>query len=523
MLAPAPSNTIPSNSQPEPYNSPTLNSPPAQSEPLHEDDPSAPKDIPNNAPPQNDDPIPGHNVPDVAPASEAGQGAALSGQQSPPSPSVPAISGCNPPSASEDVPLPIFDPRSVDAAPPTDPNADLGSAFVPSPATPANGAANAIVPGQPAPAAFTSVAADVVVVPGSANTPCNLGASGNSATPGSAELPGDAAPPPNIGDSPNDAIPLEDSPDRPADVGPNSIGLPRPISPSHVATPFDPNSPDTASLPENADGLAEDIKSPNGAASLNGALAFHEMATPHDANSPNARPSFNDISTPSNNDMVPVIAGGDGFKNARPIAASNEVVTPPFMIPSPASSHVARLQVNGHDAEGAENGALRIGGQTIAPGQETSIHGVAVSVGTEEVALDGTSYSIAPNPSSALHLLATFSPPVNGQPFTIPVGSGDSVDTARLSAALPGALLEVLSGGDSIVVHGLDAESLQGPLPSSDASATQPASSVSQKEGLDDKIVTAFTPEQTPTDKTTAQKLRAAVAGAYMPDRGIYF
>lgn len=74
------------------------------------------------------------------------------------------------------------------------------------------------------------------------------------------------------------------------------------------------------------------------------------------------------------------------------------------------------LIVGGNTAQIAPNGGLVVASQTITPGAQTTVAGVAVSVGNDNVILDGATHSLAPTPSSLLSIV------INGITTTIAPG-----------------------------------------------------------------------------------------------------
>ncbi|KAL9124105.1 MAG: hypothetical protein Q9217_006535 [Psora testacea] len=511
-----------------------------------------------NPPPQYDNGLHRQSAPQAQTRPKSQQNAALPELTSPPSTNEQSPPGQDSSSGSGVATLPIFDPRPVDSVQPAIPKANPASPFESSPAAPADGTAHNAALGQHAaaapnaidphnPASPGNVATPGQSVPGNAakpqnsdvalkdelpqkDTPNNPAAASpngmslpgpifpNVATPYDPATPGNAASPQNAGAALKNGISENDMPNHSASVSLNTIGPPNSISPSNAANPFYPATLGSADNPQDADGVVKDMTPPKEATPFSGAASLDGVATPYVATAPYGVTPPEGAAGPDADITAPVVAGAGIRATVLPTTASNRKPAPTFMAPTPGASHVAVLQVNGHGAERMANGALRIGGQTVTPGQETNIYGVAVSVGSKKIALDGTSYTIAPNPTSTIEPLATFSPPLNGQAFTIPVPSGDGVNVASLSAALPGASLQVLPGGDSIMVHGFDGGSLQDPQTDI---ARQSAISSAEEGNLGAAIVGAFTQTEAPlagetfVDDGAVQKFRATITGVF--------
>lgn len=66
-----------------------------------------------------------------------------------------------------------------------------------------------------------------------------------------------------------------------------------------------------------------------------------------------------------------------------------------YTFSQPVAAAPTALVVGGHTAQGAPNGGLVIASQTVTPGAWATIDGTALSVGSSNVILDGTTYTLA--------------------------------------------------------------------------------------------------------------------------------
>lgn len=171
-------------------------------------------------------------------------------------------------------------------------------------------------------------------------------------------------------------------------------------------------------------------------------------------------------------------------------AFSNPNSKPPFPIPTAprTTQHVAQLRVQGLPVHSALSRGLLIGTQTIPLNAHTTIAGFSVSVGGASIVLDGTTYAIAlnPTPPAMLPPVIPSAVPEDGSPFTLPIPDEKSVNIASLSLSLPGAQLEVLSGGAGVLVMGFH------PTTTISGAAGRPVDT--GEAGIGDAILRAFSP-----------------------------
>ena len=161
---------------------------------------------------------------------------------------------------------------------------------------------------------------------------------------------------------------------------------------------------------------------------------------------------------------------------------------PLFPVPTtpPSTYHIAQLQIHGLPVESAASGGLVVGSQTISLHAQTTIAGVSISVGSASVALDGTTYAMAPNPTSPT---IPTSLPEDGKPFTIPIPEGENVNIGSLSSALPGATLKISPNGKEVVVEGFHLTAIT-------ADGTIPSNSAMEEVKIGDEIMHAFSPSK---------------------------
>lgn len=176
--------------------------------------------------------------------------------------------------------------------------------------------------------------------------------------------------------------------------------------------------------------------------------------------------------------------------------------------PTATDSHMARLAIAGTPVRAlpSASGAVAIGTATIAPGQETTIAGVPVSLGTSDIKVDGTQFRFVPSQIATGTVAAptiTTAPGVlfdlktNGDAFTIPVPQGEGVDVEALSAALPGANVSVDTMAREVVVSGFR-------LPGAAIGTVNLKDGYGNgtrvvEEGISSSVDAAFTPTASPT------------------------
>ena len=187
-------------------------------------------------------------------------------------------------------------------------------------------------------------------------------------------------------------------------------------------------------------------------------------------------------------DSGSVVSGtGSIAPNIEASAARSFDPNPPSPIPTtpPSTYHAAQLKLHGLPVQFDSSGGLIVGTQILPFDAKATIAGVSVSVGSAYVALDGTTYAIAPEMTPSI--LPT-SIPEDGSAFTIPVPDGDSVNIASLSSAFPGGILKISPGGKEVVVEGFHATSA--------TEIAAPSSDATEEAKLGDAIMHAFSPSK---------------------------
>lgn len=139
------------------------------------------------------------------------------------------------------------------------------------------------------------------------------------------------------------------------------------------------------------------------------------------------------LPTPSANDNIPIsvsVAEASKMYAAPPSAEAHLVVTtaPP-------------LSIGGQAAQVAPNGALHVAGQIIAQGEQATVNGAVVSVGTLSVVVDGT--------TQAMPITAIAAPLQNELP---PLIGGKAIRTASAGALVVGE--QTIAQGESATIDG---------------------------------------------------------------------
>lgn len=119
-------------------------------------------------------------------------------------------------------------------------------------------------------------------------------------------------------------------------------------------------------------------------------------------------------------------------------------------LPTPAPSPVSSpALVDGQQMQRAPNGGLAIGSITIAPGAQTTIGGHTISVGPSNIVMDSNTYAL-PTVIGAT-VLSTTSPGAQRNAITLPKGS---VFSAGGVATISGQIISVLSNDQGAVIGG---------------------------------------------------------------------